>query len=205
MMTVSENQQSVTWHTAVNWKLPAAPCCIPVNVLAVGKQCVLCAVPLSWPIISLLPAGADLHMGRRTRTSLCVPLWKDAQCVLDLGEGCHASARLAHVIFPLCAQECNLHLGEEASSKVKYTTSNAKRKEKWNFFEHSLLIYILIGGIRHILWGVSCSWIRMLKSCWSKDEEGFSTLRQCCPIVQKSMDNLSKDLFCCHCLYLLLP
>lgn len=68
-----------------------------------GKQCVLCAVSLGRPIISLLPAGSDLHMGRRTRPSLCVPVWRAARCVLDLGEGGDASARLTSVILPFNA------------------------------------------------------------------------------------------------------
>lgn len=53
-----------------------------------GKQCVLCAVSLGRPIISLQPAGADLHMGCRTRPSLCALLWRGTRCVLDPGECC---------------------------------------------------------------------------------------------------------------------
>lgn len=68
------------------------------------KQCVLCAAALGRQIISLLPAGADPHMGRRTRPSLCVPLWSGARCVLDPGEGCDASARLTPVILPVGAR-----------------------------------------------------------------------------------------------------
>lgn len=71
----------------VIWRLLAAPYCIPLHVSARGEQCGLCAVPLGRPIISLLPADTDLHMGRRTSASLCVPLWKSAQCVLDPTEG----------------------------------------------------------------------------------------------------------------------
>lgn len=47
-------------------------------------------------------------MGRRTRPSLCFPLWKSARCVFDLGEGCHTSARLTLVFLPLCSQEFHL-------------------------------------------------------------------------------------------------
>lgn len=88
---------------AVNWTLPAAPYCIPVDALAVGKQGALCAASVRRPIISLWPAGTDPHVGRRTRPPLCVPRWKGAQCVLDPGEDCDASAKLTPVILPFSA------------------------------------------------------------------------------------------------------
>lgn len=85
----------------VNRRRLAAPYCIPLHVSARGEQCALCATPLGRPIISLLPADTDLHMGRRTSTSLCVPLWKSAQCVLDPTEGlwCCGKVNLCHFTF----------------------------------------------------------------------------------------------------------
>lgn len=48
----------------------------------VWKQSVLCASSLGRPIVFLLPAGADPHVGRGTTGSLCDGRWNGAQCVL---------------------------------------------------------------------------------------------------------------------------
>lgn len=78
--------------------------CCPIlhssECIRFGKQCVLCAVSLGRPIISLLPAGTDLHMGYRTRPSLCVPLWRGAHCVLDREKGVMPQQKLTPIIFP---------------------------------------------------------------------------------------------------------
>lgn len=69
-------------------------------------------------------------MSRRTRPSLCFPLWKSACCVFDLGEGCHTSARLTLVFLPLCLQEFHLFISEEeASSKTFLANREVDRKK----------------------------------------------------------------------------
>lgn len=52
---------------------------------------------------SYLPA-LTRTWARRTRPSLCVPLWSGARCVLDPAEGSDASARLTPVILPVGAR-----------------------------------------------------------------------------------------------------
>lgn len=98
---LSEISRFLIARYVVNWKLLAAPYCIPLHVWARGGTVALCAAPLGRPIISLLPADTDLHMGRRTSASLCVSLWTSAQCVLDPTEGlwCCGKVNPCHFTF----------------------------------------------------------------------------------------------------------